>query len=86
MAGEAAGRAQDGDGGGLEEVWGMEVNEEGGLLLHPAPLLYQIQPHNPVRTGVMARAHGGPVRKVHPVHTGSSVGFVSFDKEGRGWG
>ena len=44
------------------------------------------QPHNPVRTGIMARAHGGPVRTVHPVHTGSSVGFVSFDKEGRGWG
>ena len=52
----------------------------------PRPALIQDQPHNPVRTGVMARAHGGPVHTVHPVHTGSSVDFVSFDKEGRVWG
>ena len=42
------------------------------------PLMTRSQPHNPVRTGVMARAHGGPVRTVHPTHTGSSMGFCQF--------
>ena len=77
-------RPQYGDGGGWgrSEAWGE--NEE-YCLYTPRALMTRSQPHNPVRMGVMGRAHGGPVRTVHPVHTGSSESFDPFDREGRGW-
>jgi len=77
MATAAATRERLGRGGRMRE---------GNSLSTPRPGHMATKPHNPVRTGVMSRAHGGPVRTVHPVHTGSSEGFFSFGQEGRGWG
>ena len=55
------------------------MNEEEELPLHPAP-------PNTRSNHITPYARGSwPVRTVHPVHTGSSVNFVRFDKEGRGW-
>ena len=69
----------------LRDGWGVGgTMREDNSLSTLRPSLNQCQLHNLVRTGVMARAHGGPVRTVHPMHTGSSVSFVRFDKEGRG--